>query len=76
MERFYQNHLDKNMGPADALREAQLWLRTCTRAAVLARLEGIHAPRDVGRRIKLGGAQEDRIYESPFYWASFTYTGN
>ena len=75
MERFYSLHLKEGKPPAAALREAQLWLRGLTRAALLSWLEVQNGPRDKRREIKLGGAPGDNIYASPYYWAAFTYTG-
>lgn len=75
MERFYKNHLNNAMSPAAALREAQIWLRELTRAKLMEYLEVENAPRELRRAIKLGGAPEDRIYESPHYWAAFIFNG-
>ena len=36
MARFYEQHLDKGLAPPTALKQAQAWLRTSTKAELIA----------------------------------------
>ena len=84
MERMYMNLLDKNnpMEPAQALREAQLWLRDATAGAIGDYYQSYLVPRlskgdaasayiEILQRSNLEGTP----YAHPFYWAAFTYSG-
>jgi CHAT domain-containing protein len=81
MERFYKNHLERDMPFPEALREAQLWLRDATReelgeyyeAMLRVRLPEKVASEEAAKMML--GDPDDRPYTSPFYWAAFTYTG-
>jgi CHAT domain-containing protein len=93
MERFYQNLLGRRpdlKGPlpkAQALAEAQAWLRTLPRAEALrqtARLSGGVA-RGKGRPARpllplvpepAPGEAEQHPYSHPYYWAAFVLIGD
>ncbi|MBZ0284469.1 MAG: CHAT domain-containing protein [Anaerolineae bacterium] len=85
MERMYKHILNKDnpMKPADALREAQFWLRDATareigdyyQAYLLPRMSQSEAGQafvEILKRAK----PDDKPYSHPFYWAAFTYTGD
>lgn len=75
MERFYRNHLEENgMEPVAALREAQLWLRDLTREKLSEHFKA-KGDRSASRKILLEGPPFEKLYESPYYWAAFTYNG-
>ncbi len=80
MERFYHNHLEKGMTLPAALREAQLWLRDATvrelgeHYKTLIRMsseQAFLAHHDLVAR----WSPDDRPYQSPYYWAAYTYNG-
>ena len=75
MERFYHSHLKDGLEPAAALRQAQIWLRKLTRTELLDFLKERNFSRETIREIKLGGELGEKIYESPYYWAGFTFNG-
>jgi CHAT domain-containing protein len=80
MEQFYKNYLQQNMPPSTALRLAQFWLRDLTRTELgeyygsFLRMTATDA-QIAQAEILLGGAPDENLYESPFYWAAFTYNG-
>ncbi|MCU7937099.1 MAG: CHAT domain-containing protein [Candidatus Thiodiazotropha sp. (ex Dulcina madagascariensis)] len=80
MERFYRNHLTEKLPPAQALREAQLWLRDVTRRELgdyfksLIDMRPSKAAENYMTMI-LGGSPQEKPYAHPFYWAAFTFTG-
>lgn len=83
MLKFYQNLLPpRNLKPAAALREAQLWLRDVTRDEVEAfsRSFGLH--RGGGRAAREADLQQTdepdptgRPFADPYFWAGFTFVG-
>jgi CHAT domain-containing protein/tetratricopeptide (TPR) repeat protein len=80
MQRFYENLNHRGKDPAAALREAQLWLRESTRAALAAvyekRIEqGLSQFIEAYSDLILGGDANECPYAHPFYWASFALTG-
>ena len=83
MERFYRHHFEGGMAFAAALREAQLWLRGATRQelgdyykAFLARHMSVQdAQAAAVELIRAWPEPDDKPYESPFYWAAFTFSG-
>jgi CHAT domain-containing protein/tetratricopeptide (TPR) repeat protein len=74
MEHFYYNHLKQSMEPAAALRAAQFWLRALTREKLSQYLKA-RGRRSESREILSHGPKYERLYESPYYWAAFTYNG-
>jgi CHAT domain-containing protein len=63
MERFYDNHWNKEMGKLAALREAQLWMLRQRGTRGLKPLDDTsHAPADP--------------HLSPYYWAAFVLSGD
>jgi CHAT domain-containing protein/tetratricopeptide (TPR) repeat protein len=80
MERFYRYHLEDNLPPAEALRDAQMWLRDVTRAELgsyyqsFYRMSADQAKAEFAK-ILLAGAPNDKPYASPYYWAAFTFNG-
>jgi len=79
INRFYELYLDDRKPAAQALFEAQRWLRRATRREI------VHAGRCVAYRdealdrslaeLILKGPASDRPFSHPFYWAAFAYTG-
>lgn len=85
MARFYDNWLDQRMQPAEALRQAQIWLRDSTndqkakyfRAALDVQGAGkFHnqVNQIVNQRLLLEDP-ENHSFAHPFFWAAFGYTG-
>ncbi len=80
MERFYRNHLEKGMPFPAALRAAQLWLRDATARELGDHYKShIRMPADQAfeahQELTTQWGQDDRPYESPYYWAAFQYNG-
>ncbi len=82
MQRFYQYHLgDPREGiaprpPAEALRDAQAWLRELTREDLARHLESLHIPdKDPLWVQTLTFADAQRPFENPYYWAAFVVVG-
>ena len=87
MERFYNNHLEKNRPPAAALRDAQRWLRDNLTAGDLRSrfsaerrklLASYRFSSDLVTEQYRRFAEMDpdhRPFEHPFYWAAFTFSG-
>jgi CHAT domain-containing protein len=87
MIRFYENHLMQKQSPAEALRNAQLWLRDVTNAE-LADLFAEYKMNasDATTRMAYATAQEKfrehtlaepnaKPFEHPYYWAAFAFYG-
>lgn len=85
--RFYRNHLDQDMAPPEALREAQLWLSTASAEVLLGSLDEASASsgEDAATLARLRTAvlqQRRRTPEnSPPYadtrlWGGFAYFGS
>jgi CHAT domain-containing protein len=81
MERFYQHWRAEGLAPAQALCQAQRWLRDVTRAELgdyyasfIARLPPAEAQAARAALI-FTGDPNDRPYSHPYYWAGFTYSG-
>jgi len=87
MIRFYQEHLRNMASPAEALRRAQLWLRSVTNAE-LAELFNLYRrnPSGTQSRITYETAQASfleytlaepgtRPFADPYYWAPFVFYG-
>ena len=82
MERMYRNMLEQSMEPAQALREAQFWLREATAKDIGAYFQAYLHPRlsqedaaDAFTAIIQRFEPDDKPYSHPFYWAAFTYNG-
>jgi hypothetical protein len=84
MERFYRLWRQDGMPPAEALRQAQIWLRDTTNEAlwmhyeqdVLAGLERM--PAEVAAHLaydRMRGDPAAREFAHPIWWAAFTMTG-
>lgn len=85
--RFYENHLRGKLPPAQALRQAQLWLRDVTNAELselFAQYKATAA--DAPNRMAYATAQEnfrlhtlrdpnERPFAHPYYWAAFAFYG-
>ncbi len=84
MTRFYENLLGARAGlvegmpKAEALREAQRWLRALTRDEVEKTLAKL--PRGergkVRQRTPTGTSRTSHPYEHPYYWAAFILIGD
>jgi CHAT domain-containing protein len=85
MEYFYRIYLQNGTDIADALCQAQLWLRGVT-AEELANRLGQERMKSKDNRLALAEASdywrrfaamepEERPFSHPYYWAAFTFTG-
>jgi CHAT domain-containing protein len=88
MIRFYENHLKQKQSPAEALRNAQMWLRDATNAelAELFANYKANAP-DASTRMAYATAQEQmtqyatsstpkaKRFAHPYFWAAFAMYG-
>ena len=87
MVRFYEFWRKDDIEPAEALRQAQIWVRDNTNGqkakyfgSFLPEFGRIndHLPVDLAsdlyRKLSLRPSDEND-FEHPFYWAAFTYTG-
>ena len=83
MTQFYRLHLVDGLEPAEALREAQLWLRDSTAGELkLAEhfqqlsLATARPDRDAYRTARYFEKHPDvQPYDHPYYWAPFVFTG-
>ena len=80
MQRFYTNLIIDEKPPAQALREAQLWLRDADRQSLCRFLEnsvtaGVANAFETYSQLMLSGDANDRPYSHPVYWAPFFVTG-
>lgn len=83
--RFYHNHLNKNLPPAAALRQAQRWLRDLTlaefeRETAYLQMSDPHfyIKLESTRRVLLAQYEDNTSacpFAHPFYWAAFTFYG-
>jgi CHAT domain-containing protein len=90
MIRFYENHLKDKQPPAQALRQAQLWLRDVTNAElgelfdafrkntpdaqVSPRMPHALASQEF-RKYTLDSDPKGRPFAHPYYWAAFAFYG-
>jgi CHAT domain-containing protein len=87
MIRFYENHLNQKQSPAEALRNAQLWLRDVTNAE-LSELFAAYKMNatDATTRMAYSTAHENfrehsladpnaKPFSRPYYWAPFVFYG-
>ena len=84
MARFYSLWKEKNNSPQEALRQAQIWLRDSTteqKKDYFSRemeMQTVRMGLDTAQAFYQSIGWNDpgaRVFESPFYWAAFTYTG-
>ena len=84
MARFYSLWREEGKQPLEALRQAQIWLRDSTTAQKkelfkhFVDTRAVHMSADTAQAFyqHIGWDDADeRVFESPFYWAAFTYTG-
>lgn len=85
MEHFYQAHLQDHLPPAEALRQAQRWLRDLTadhlRQRFAAEREALLTTRMPGEVVhtqyrRFAALDPDaRPFAHPFCWAAFTFSG-
>ena len=86
MARFYENWRQRQMQPAEALWQAQMWMRSTSNVEkeeyIRRRLDTEVAPvetnassnRHIGDALE-GERPDITDLSHPFYWAAFTYTG-
>jgi CHAT domain-containing protein len=79
MRRFYACHLELGMPPAQALREAQLWLRDLSQEEAHPVAPPDPHPHGGQERkvhaVETHGMHGPRPFSHPYYWAGFTLTG-
>ena len=86
MERFYRNHLSKEMSFSAALREAQQWVRGLSVAEVAQYTKQSYQQARQNEKLELFNlmryyrAQVEqnpalRPFAHPYYWAAFTVNG-
>ncbi|RMF79858.1 MAG: CHAT domain-containing protein [Nitrospirae bacterium] len=85
MARFYDLWRGERLHPAEALRQAQIWLRDSTNAekealfrAALPELTATRMAEETARRAfraMILRRPEERDFAHPYYWAGFGYTG-
>jgi len=88
MARFYDLWREDGLPPAEALRQAQIWLRDTTNKQksdyfagslpefqLLVQRMAEDAARQAHRESVLAGAENDLSFAPPFHWAAFGYTG-
>jgi CHAT domain-containing protein/putative hemolysin len=68
--RFYQLWHQENHQPAEALRQAQLWLRDSPGYQIAPYLKNSHPD-----RCKQLALRDTCDFAHPYHWAAFTYTG-
>jgi CHAT domain-containing protein len=84
MARFYHLWREEGNSPQEALRQAQIWLRDSTTEQKKQLFK--HFVDRQSARMSADTAQafyqhigwddpQARVFESPYYWAAFTYTG-
>jgi CHAT domain-containing protein len=86
MARFYELWRGEGLGPPEALRRAQIWMRDTTNGEketyfkhAIAHYQEPHrmsgtAAREGLKQIRFANPDE-RSFAHPFYWAAFGYTG-
>lgn len=83
MERFYRNMIEDSMEPASALRDAQRWLRRASRrelgdyylSHIVPRRMNAEDAYEAHKKMMEDGEPDAPAFDSPYYWASFTFTG-
>jgi CHAT domain-containing protein/tetratricopeptide (TPR) repeat protein len=71
MARFYHNLVTSRRDTADALAEAQRWLRAGTNASLAADYPKLYRP----DKLDLETSPDARPFAHPYYWAPFFITG-
>ena len=83
MSRMYANWTQSGLSPAEALRQAQYWLRTASQSEVTNVFDQISTTLSPAERERYESAvratrwgwDEDLPYSHPYHWAAFTFTG-
>ncbi|MCD4843224.1 MAG: CHAT domain-containing protein, partial [Methanosarcinales archaeon] len=77
IKHFYQKHLKEGLPPDQALRSAQLWLRSATRKELGETYKSIDrmSHHEAYRELVMDGDPGNKPYANPYYWAAFTFTG-
>jgi CHAT domain-containing protein len=84
MARFYSLWRQEGCPPREALRQAQIWLRDSTTVQKKELFENILDGLAGGMSVEVAEIfyeyiewkePGERTFESPYYWAAFTYTG-
>jgi CHAT domain-containing protein len=80
---FYDLWRIKKLEPAQALRQAQIWMRDTTDAEKLKYFKDVRAGKQTVRMAKATATHlqlhmsnsEQRTYQHPFHWAAFGFLG-
>ena len=72
MRKFYE-HFDRGTLPAQALTQAQIWLRSATHEDLCDAYPDLFTARLAASRI--ARARQQPVYGNPSDWAAFSYTG-
>jgi CHAT domain-containing protein len=75
--RFYELLYDDRLEPAEALRQAQIWVRDSTNGDKAERFPDIadlHPPEALGEAARAFWLRT-RAHKHPYHWAGFTYVG-
>jgi CHAT domain-containing protein len=84
MTEFYQRHLEGGLAPAEALRQAQLFVRSANKEQPAGWCQTLAAISGLGEeyRARLGhliayieGHADEIPFAHPYYWAAFAATG-
>jgi len=79
MQRFYANVIDKNMGKAAAIREAQHYVRHLTVKEIREIEKNSEEPVYsfmVGKYDSEKKADDEKPYTHPYHWGAFVCSGN
>ncbi len=76
MEIFYDQMINHNESPQQALQTAQIWLRNATNGEIREKLRSSGSIWATKINIELGFTDPKyKLYKKPYYWAAFIFTG-